>query len=57
MPTITIHRRSPAPSEGADTRELVERIERLQRRIAAMTAAANTTDSELRRQRAAGRRP
>ena len=57
MSSITVHRRPPASSEEPDVRELVERIERLQRRIAAMVAATDTGDGELRRQRAAGRRP
>ena len=57
MSAITIHRRPPASSEAPDVRELVERIERLQRRIAAMAAASDAGDGELRRQRAAGRRP
>jgi len=57
MQGMTIHRRPPASSSRPDARELYERIERLQRRIAAMAAAYQRASAELRRQRAAGRRP
>jgi len=57
MQQIPIERRQSASAVEPDLRELFERIERLQRRIAAMAEASLTGDGELRRQRAAGRRP
>jgi hypothetical protein len=54
MERITVQARSAAPSEE---REFVARLERLQRRLAALAAAAEASERELRRQRAAGRRP
>jgi hypothetical protein len=57
MPSTTVHRRPPASSEDSDRRELLERIERLQQRIDALAAASEAADAEVRRQRAAGRRP
>ena len=57
MPRITIEQPSPAPDEGPDRRALYESLERLRRRIEAMAAARDTGERQLRRQRAAGRRP
>ena len=56
MSNVTIHRETSA-APGADVRELLERIERLRRRIAALAAAHDAGEGQLRRQRAAGRRP
>ena len=57
MPSIPITHAPPSPDDGPDPREIYERIERLQRRIAAMARAIEAGGRQLRRQRAAGRRP
>ena len=58
MPKITIHRRPPESSDDEPARrEFLARLERVQERLARLAAAAREADAELRRQRAAGRRP
>ena len=57
MDPITIHQDPPSASAGADPRELLERLERLRLRIAALARRHEAGESQLRRQRAAGRRP
>ncbi len=47
----------PAPDGRPDPRALYERLERLRRRVAAMAREREAGDAQLRRQRAAGRRP
>jgi len=57
MATIKVEYRGPAPFVVPDGRELFERIERLQRRIALMLGTLDFGEAEVRRQRATGRRP
>jgi hypothetical protein len=57
MPSIPIRHAPSSPDEGPDPRELYERLERVRRRLAALARAEQATDHQLRRQRAAGRRP
>jgi hypothetical protein len=57
MEPIPIHQSHSPADEALDRRELVERIERLRRHIAALAAGREAAERRLRRQRAAGRRP
>ncbi|NQT53472.1 hypothetical protein HQ576_15545 [bacterium] len=57
MSTITVQQPADTPGDAAERRELVERMAHLQRRLAALDAAARASGEELRRQRASGRRP
>ncbi len=57
MSTITVQQSPEPPGDAAERRELVERMARLHRRLAALDAAARASGEELRRQRASGRRP
>ncbi len=57
MPATPITHAPPPAGDEPDPREIYERIERLRRRIAAMARSAEAGDRQLRRQRAAGRRP
>jgi hypothetical protein len=59
MNSIPVQPPPPAPSPADDPRAdaVAARLDRLQRRLADLAAAALAADSETRRQRAAGRRP
>ena len=48
---------SPAPGDEPRADALAARLDRLQRRLAALADSALSADAETRRQRAAGRRP